>query len=211
MTERKKKQPSEEAELEKIEALLVELGQDQSSAVGGSEPPAGAGERVWAKVRGNRELHRRMREAQRALAEQTLSFRELLARLRERVGIDAGQAALASGVDAREFLGLEQGSVDPLRLSPEKMARLMETFSMPLALVERSLSATAEFRTAAKAPSVPLARSTGAAAASARRVAMADMEAVLAEKRLQKEQRVLHGFLERVRAVLDRWGLESLL
>lgn len=211
----------EEKELHELEKLLTELADEGTlkfpvpHELGDShekDVPSDLEQRLWAVIQSDDHIRQRLKAARLRVFHSGLTFAELIEKVRIQAGLSIGQIAQAVLVPLGNLKAIEEGREDPLHLSTETMANIMEVFSLRLSVVEQSLTQVLRRRTMRAQLSPPSARTAGKISASEYERALDDVSSFLAEKDDQMSQVALpSGYVERLETTLKRRGRTDLL
>jgi transcriptional regulator with XRE-family HTH domain len=175
------------------------------------ESSTDTGERMWERIRARNAVARRFRACQQEQAPQ-LPFSELLHTLRGRAGVSVEEFAQAVQLEASQVTALEQGQMNPLKLSAALMATLMEVCWLRLSLVERSLKRLLAIQGVRHSLSGMAARSSTDVADEEYEKILLDISSHVAEKESGSDKVALpEGYLESLRDVLNVRGRTDLL
>lgn len=214
-------QELEEREFRAIETVLTELANAGEIAFPVTESMLAKSERklsadsvkrLWEKIKTQDQLRQHLKVAQKNTLGEKYTFAELIKEVRSSAGISLVDVAKALRMQSVEVEALEKEKVDPLSLPAEVMADLMEVFSVPITLLEKSLKMSMARRSMQEELSSPSARSGGKVRGIEYERALKDVAAFVVERdRTADAAELPAGYLEEIERVLRRRGRESLL
>jgi hypothetical protein len=166
--------------------------------------------RMWRKVHQRGELSEKLHSALQGFDPARCPFSQLISDTRTRANVPLNELANAVGLEQSQLEDLEAGRVDPLSVTPEVIASLMELFVLTLSAVENSVRCDVGARHVRAGLSQPSRR--GQVTREQFDRAMADVSAALGRRdgTLQKVE-IPPVFLGGIENILRRRGREDLL
>lgn len=169
-------------------------------------------QQLWAALQRGDQIRQRLKGARQSVFLSGMTFPQMIEKLRAHARLSVAEVAHAIHIQPEDLSAIEGGRSDPLQLSIETMANIIETFSLRLSVVEQTLKRFLAQRAMRAQMSAPSARTTGKIPLRVYERAFDDLASLLAEKDDALSHVALpDGYLVRLETALKRRGRDDLV